>query len=62
MGLGGWKPPSRCGYPTDPSISRSMRRLSSTEYSIGNSETRSFTNPLTASDMAWVSESPRCCM
>ena len=48
--------------PTDPSISRSMRRFSSTEYSIGNWRARSLMKPFTARLMAWPSVSPRCCM
>src|SRR5580704_14197841 len=34
-------------YPTEPSISSSISRLSSTLYSIGNWRTRSLTKPLT---------------
>ena len=49
-------------HPTDPSICSSMRRFSSTEYSIGNSFTRSLTKPFTARDIASPSESPRCIM
>ena len=49
-------------HPTDPSICSSMRRFSSTEYSIGNSFTRSLTNPFTARDIASPSERPRCIM
>jgi len=49
-------------HPTDPSICSSMRRFSSTEYSIGNSFTRSLTKPFTASDIASPSERPRCIM
>ena len=45
--------------PTEPSISSSISRLSSTEYSIGNSFTRSLTKPLTARDIASPSERPR---
>ena len=36
-----------CCQPTEPSISRSINRLSSTLYSIGNCRTRSLTKPLT---------------
>ena len=49
-------------HPTDPSICSSMRRFSSTEYSIGNSFTRSLTKPFTARDIASPSERPRCIM
>ena len=49
-------------HPTDPSISRSMRRFNSTEYSIGNCWTRSLTKPFTARLMAAASLRPRCCM
>src|SRR2546423_2907309 len=49
-------------YPTDPSISSSIRRFSSTEYSIGNWRTRSLTNPLTLKLIACASLRPRCCM
>ena len=49
-------------HPTDPSISRSIKRFNSTEYSIGNCWTRSLTNPFTARLMAAPSEMPRCCM
>ena len=49
-------------HPTDPSICSSMRRFSSTEYSIGNSFTRSLTKPFTASDIASPSDRPRCIM
>ena len=49
-------------HPTDPSISRSMRRFNSTEYSIGNCWTRSLTKPFTARLMAAPSLRPRCCM
>jgi hypothetical protein len=48
--------------PTDPSISRSISRFSSTEYSIGNWRARSLMNPLTARLIAWPSVSPRCCI
>lgn len=50
------------GQPTEPSISSSMRRLSSTEYSIGNWLTRSLTNPLTARLIACAWVRPRDCM
>src|SRR5437588_12900937 len=49
-------------YPTEPSISSSIRRFSSTEYSIGNCRTRSLTNPFTLKLIAWASVKPRCCM
>ena len=49
-------------HPTDPSICSSMRRFSSTEYSIGNSFTRSLTKPFTARDIASPSDRPRCIM
>ena len=48
--------------PTEPSISSSIRRFSSTEYSMGNSFTRSLTKPFTARDIASPSERPRCIM
>src|SRR5436309_2741832 len=49
-------------YPTEPSISSSIRRLSSTLYSIGNWRTRSLTKPLTLRLIACASVRPRCCM
>src|SRR5437660_3726699 len=49
-------------YPTEPSISSSIKRFSSTEYSIGNWRTRSLTNPLTLKLIAFASVKPRCCM
>src|SRR6266403_91730 len=49
-------------YPTEPSISSSIRRFSSTEYSIGNCRTRSLTNPFTLKLIACASVKPRCCM
>src|SRR6266566_6477988 len=49
-------------YPTDPSISSSINRFSSTEYSIGNWRTRSLTNPFTLRLMACASLRPRCFM
>src|SRR4051812_29347660 len=49
-------------HPTDPSISKSMSRFSSTEYSIGNCRTKSFTNPFTDKLIACASLRPRCCM
>jgi len=45
-------------YPTEPSISSSIRRLSSTLYSIGNWRTRSLTNPFTLKLIACASVSP----
>src|SRR6266571_7448979 len=62
---GGHRPPLQKitrNYPTEPSISSSIRRLSSTLYSIGNWRTRSLTKPLTLRLMACASLSPRCCM
>src|SRR6266853_6041443 len=52
----------KLNYPTEPSISSSIKRLSSTEYSIGNWRTRSLMNPFTLRLMAWASLRPRCCM
>src|SRR6266536_1330364 len=49
-------------YPTEPSISSSINRLSSTQYSIGNWRTRSLTKPLTLRLMACASVKPRCCI
>src|SRR6266566_739273 len=49
-------------YPTEPSISSSIRRFSSTEYSIGNWRTRSLTNPFTLKLIACALVKPRCCM
>jgi len=49
-------------HPTDPSICSSIRRFNSTEYSIGNSFTRSLTKPFTARDIASPSDRPRCIM
>src|SRR5437660_5454914 len=49
-------------YPTEPSISSSINRLSSTLYSIGNWRTRSLTKPLTLKLIAWASLRPRCCI
>src|SRR5436190_15998929 len=49
-------------YPTEPSISSSISRLSSTLYSIGNCRTRSLTKPLTLKLIACASVRPRCCM
>ena len=53
---------SRGHQPTEPSISRSMRRLSSTLYSMGNWRARSLIKPFTARLIAWPSVRPRCCM
>src|SRR6185437_6502533 len=49
-------------YPTEPSISSSISRLSSTLYSIGNWRTRSLTKPLTLKLIACALVRPRCCM
>src|SRR5439155_19745122 len=49
-------------YPTEPSISSSINRFSSTEYSIGNWRTRSLTNPFTLKLIACALVKPRCCM
>src|ERR1700719_4445903 len=49
-------------YPTEPSISSSINRFSSTEYSIGNWRTRSLTKPFTLKLIACASLKPRCCM
>src|SRR5438270_13138161 len=49
-------------YPTEPSISSSIRRFSSTDYSIANCRTRSLTTPITLNLIAWASVKPRCCM
>src|SRR2546423_7837188 len=43
----------RKNYPTEPSISSSINRFSSTEYSLGNWRTRSLTKPLTLSSSPW---------
>src|SRR5947208_2657458 len=48
--------------PTEPSISRSISRFNSTEYSIGNWRARSLIKPLTLKLMAWPSVRPRCCI
>src|SRR5215211_6687107 len=45
-------------YPTEPSISSSINRLSSTLYSIGNWRTRSLTNPFTLKLIACASLRP----
>src|SRR5438105_2661977 len=49
-------------YPTEPSISSSINRFNSTEYSIGNWRTRSLTKPFTLKLIACASLKPRCCM
>src|SRR5690606_16331165 len=50
-----------CGghQPTDPSICSSMRRLSSSAYSMGSSREMGSTNPRTIMAMASVSGMPR---
>src|SRR5260370_357564 len=52
--LSGLKKWATDGYPTEPSISSSINRLSSTLYSIGNSRTRSLTNPFTLNLIAFA--------
>src|ERR1700724_3969314 len=47
-------------YPTEPSISSSINRFSSTEYSIGNWRTRSLTKPFTLNLTPWASLNPPC--
>ena len=47
------------GYPSEPSISSSMRRLSSTAYSMGNSSVMGSMNPATIICLASSSSRPR---
>src|SRR5882724_7980217 len=61
-GFRGYKNRRRDDYPTEPSISSSINRLSSTLYSIGNWRTRSLTNPFTLKLIACASLKPRCCI
>jgi len=56
-----WTHSAPHGQPELPSISRSIRRLSSTEYSIGNWR-RVVENPLTERLMACPSSARACCM